>query len=149
MTPFSDEVKIEQKITFKTYTVSPPLKPPAPRKVEMVEEVSHHFITGYDYLELSAIDDGIKYGWLTSIPKITDDQIIVYDTTNKNPKKSTASNSIINWYTMNLTVSRKTGIADRKMSYSFTVKNELSNTTSYMLHEYNVSGNCTLAKNKF
>ena len=122
-------VKIEQKVSFNDYSV---------------KEFEHHFITDYDYNESMVVDDGLMFGWLSFVSLVTKDKIRVFSEMSEKPKKSSAVKVKNFWYNLDMTISRKTGIGVRKVSYSF----EIDKGPAYT-HEYNVYGDCKERENKF
>ena len=122
-------VKVEQKIEYDKSSVL---------------TSDHHFISDYDFLEHFVVADGRKYGWLIFNSLITEDKIRIFSEMTDKPKKSTSTNVSNHWYILDMTISRKTGRAVRKMNYTFTIDG-----SSASHFEYNISGDCRVRENKF
>jgi hypothetical protein len=126
---------------------------PRPVKIEQiigfqegqVTSAVHRFISDYDYLEHSVMDDGKKFGWLGWMSIFSDHEIRWESFIRGSvPKTSTAKNMENHEYRADFWVSRKTGLATREMRYTFKTA-----TQPWRSYEYRVSGECKQLENKF
>jgi hypothetical protein len=125
-------LEIEQTITFNE---------------DFVEEWSHRFLTDYDFMEQNLIYSGESFDWLSFKTFVTDQYIKISSKINKVPPlEFIASNVRILAYTMEISVSRSSGISVASSNLSFTAQvHELK----HYQYVYHASGKCIPAAKKF
>ena len=106
-----------------------------------VEDWKHRFITDYEYLEPQVLLSG-KSTWLSFEGFVNDEMITIQSKIDANETKEFYGYDI-RAYTLNITVSRHTGVSVTKSALNFSMDN------MFNWYEYHVSGKCNPVLNKF